>query len=84
VAAGGRSVVGSVKSTAESVREGLSRGMKTGTKVHCLDVLVGLSWLLLAVCVLCSRPCSAGSSRLRREKIPNDWMEMSKVRKVLC
>ncbi len=76
--------MGVVKSTTESVHEGLSHGMETGAKVHCLGSLVGLSWLLLAVCVLRSRPCSAGSSRLRWETTLNDWVEINKVGVVLC
>jgi hypothetical protein len=76
--------VGVVKSTIENVHGGLSRGMETGARVQCLGLLVGLSWLLLAVCVLRSRSCSAGFSRLRWKTTLNDWMVISKVGLVLC
>lgn len=72
-----------MKSTTESADEDMSHGTETGAKVHCLGLLAGLSWLLLAVCALRSRPCSAGSSRSRWKATLNYWMVISKVVMVL-
>lgn len=76
-------MVGVVKNTTESVVEGLSAGTRTGAKMDCRGLLVGLSWLLLVVCVLRSRRCTGGSSRSRKKTTLNVLVKMSQVRKVL-
>ena len=74
VAGDGGSVAGVVT---ESVHRGLGHEMETGVKTICHGLLVEPSWLPLVICVLRSRPCNVGSSRLRKKTILNEWIGKS-------
>jgi len=74
--------VGVVERTTESVHGGLGHEMRTGVNTHCRGLPVELSWLPLVICVLRSRQCNVGSSRLRKKTNLDDWMEKSYVGKM--